>query len=164
MELSFVRRRLARFPSMLEAQLAAIPDAALDFAPADWTDIPSERLTIRQQVCHLRDIEAEGYGARFARTLSEQCPILPSIDTYQLATDRNYDLAPIGIAFSDFVAARQRNVALLSTLAPDDIARTADFEGYGRTTFLGLAHYLASHDSQHLAGVDWLLGKFVSAQ
>jgi hypothetical protein len=37
--------------------------------------------------------------------------------------------------------------------------RTAEFEGYGALTLRSLVHYLCSHDQQHLAGLQWLLGK-----
>jgi hypothetical protein len=37
--------------------------------------------------------------------------------------------------------------------------RTAVFEDYGPVTMRSLVHYLCSHDQQHLAGLQWLLGK-----
>jgi hypothetical protein len=48
---------------------------------------------------------------------------------------------------------------LLASLAPAQFDRTALFEGYGPVTLRGLVHYLCSHDQQHLAGLQWLLGK-----
>jgi hypothetical protein len=36
------------------------------------------------------------------------------------------------------------------------------FEGYGETTLRGLVHYLCSHDQQHLAGMQWLLGRIAA--
>jgi hypothetical protein len=164
METESVIERLERFPALLDAQLRAVPAAALDFAPADWAGVPSESLTIREQICHLRDIEAEGYWARFSRTLRETNPFLASIDTYALAASRDYHAARVDEALAAFRDARRQSVALLKAARTEDFARAADFEGYGRVTLLGLAHFLASHDSQHLAGVDWLLGKFASAK
>jgi hypothetical protein len=48
---------------------------------------------------------------------------------------------------------------MLEQLAPAQFERTAVFEGYGSVTLRGLVHYLCSHDQQHLAGLQWLLGK-----
>jgi hypothetical protein len=38
------------------------------------------------------------------------------------------------------------------------------FEGYGPVTLRALVHYLCSHDQQHLAGLQWLLGKIEAAR
>jgi len=43
-----------------------------------------------------------------------------------------------------------------------ELERRAVFEGYGWVTVRGLIHYLCSHDQQHLAGLQWLLGKMES--
>jgi transposase-like protein len=53
----------------------------------------------------------------------------------------------------------RRELALLTRLTPSQYQRPAVFEGYGPVTFGGLVHYLCSHDQQHLAGLQWLLGK-----
>jgi hypothetical protein len=43
-------------------------------------------------------------------------------------------------------------------------ARTAEFEGYGALSIRSLVHYLSSHDQQHLAGMQWPLGKIEAAR
>ncbi len=35
-------------------------------------------------------------------------------------------------------------------------------EGYRTLSLRGLLHYPSSHDQQHLAGLQWLLGKIAS--
>jgi hypothetical protein len=55
-------------------------------------------------------------------------------------------------------------VALLADLDAAQLARPATFEGYGATTLRGLVHYLCSHDQQHLAGMQWLLGRIASVE
>jgi hypothetical protein len=42
--------------------------------------------------------------------------------------------------------------------------RTAVFEGYGPLSLRSLVHYLCSHDQQHLAGLQWLLGKIEASR
>ena len=53
--------------------------------------------------------------------------------------------------------------ARVSRLTPEQLSRTGEFEGYGSLTVRGLVHYLCSHDQQHLAGMQWLLGKIDAA-
>lgn len=151
---------LSAFPVDFERRLELAPAEALDFVPRSWEGIPSEALTIRQQVCHLRDIESDGYLVRFRRLLAEDDPQLQSLDAYALVSERRYDETDLGEALGAFSAARTETVRFLEPLGGEEVLRSGRFEGYGRVTLAGLAHYLASHDQQHLAGVHWLLGQF----
>jgi len=155
---------LALFPLQLEAHYAAIPAEFKNWAPANWKGIPSEWFTPIEQICHLRDIEIEGYHVRFRRTLNESHPTLPSIDGETLAKDRVYANANAAEALASFREARAGTVDLISRLSAAQLARTAVFEGYGPLTLRSLAHYLCSHDQQHLAGLQWLLGKIEAAR
>ena len=62
---------LQTFPKQLAAHYAAIPAGYKHWAPPSWEGIPSERFTAIEQICHVRDIELDGYQVRFARTLNE---------------------------------------------------------------------------------------------
>ncbi|HLZ66882.1 MAG TPA: DinB family protein [Aliidongia sp.] len=155
-------RALQDFPATLRAFLADVPAAALDWQPASWVGVPSEALTVRQQVCHVRDIEIDGYLVRFDRLLNETAPVLPSIDTDGLVLSRRYDEADLATALHDFEDARRKTITLLAGLPPAALARAGTFEGYGPVTVQGLIHYLCSHDQQHLAGIQWLAGQYAS--
>ena len=155
---------LAAFPRLLEAHYADIPAALKNWAPPSWEGIPSERFTAIEQVCHVRDIEIEGYQVRFRRTLDELNPMLPGIDSESLAVSRAYASSAAASALADFAKARAATLALVSGLEARQLDRAAIFECYGRTSLRGLIHYLCSHDQQHLAGLQWLLGKMQAAQ
>jgi len=150
---------LKAFPAQLEAHYAAIPAAFKHWKPASWEGIPSEHLTAIEQVCHVRDVEIDGYQVRFQRTLKEENPFLPSLDTDALARDRAYFQQDAARVLAEFKNARARTLEMIAVLSPQHLARKAEFEGYGETTLKGLIHYLCSHDQQHLAGLQWLLGK-----
>ncbi|MGQ0711298.1 MAG: DinB family protein [Rhodoferax sp.] len=150
---------LRSFPGQLEAHYAAFAPEFRHWAPPSWEGIPSEALTAIEQVCHVRDIETDGYHVRLERTLTEPHPVLASIDTYALARQRAYGQSDAAAALAAFRAARMRTLALLEGLTPAQWARTAVFEGYGAVCVRSLAHYLCSHDQQHLAGLQWLLGQ-----
>jgi len=153
---------LALFPDQLDAFYAAIPARRTHWKPPSWDGIPSESLTAIEQICHVRDIEIDGYQVRIERTLAERNPELTSIDTYELAKSRDYAHQNPAEVFASFRRARRQTVERIAGLDAASLERRALFEGYGWVTVRGLVHYLCSHDQQHLAGLQWLLGKMES--
>jgi hypothetical protein len=150
---------LAAFPARLETTFAEFPAALLDWSPPSWDGVPSEAFTPIAQICHLRDIEVDGYRERFRRALGEDNPLLPTLDGFALARQRAYAEADPGVALAAFRAARADTVELLSALGEREFERPAIFEDYGALTVRSLVHLLCSHDQQHLAGLHWLLAR-----
>jgi hypothetical protein len=150
---------LATFPTLLGEHFALFPVHQRHWAPASWEGVPSESLTAIEQLCHVRDIEIDGYQRRIERTLSEENPFLEAIDTDALAKERRYSEADFNAVLASFKEARARTVALLGKVRPEQFDRRAEFEDYGPVTLRGLVHFLCSHDQQHVAGLQWLLGK-----
>ena len=155
---------LRTFPQQLEAHYAAFPAEFKNWAPPSWEGVPSEPLTAIEQICHVRDIEIDGYHVRFRRTLTESHPTLASIDTEALAKERAYGKSDATAAVAAFREARRKTVALIASLLPEQFDRTAEFVGYGPLSLRSLVHYLCSHDQQHLAGLQWLLGKLEASR
>ena len=154
---------MADFPRQLEQFYEAIPESHRNWTPPSWDGIPSETFSALGQVCHVRDIEIDGYHVRFQRTLLEANPVLASLDGYELEKERHYATAGAREALAVFGTARLKTMAMLSGVTPQQLDRTAEFEGYGALTLRSLVHYLCSHDQQHLAGLQWLLGKIDAA-
>ena len=150
---------LAAMPDRLEAAFRLVPEDRRAWTPASWEGIPGERLSPLGQVCHVRDIELEGYQVRFDRMLREDGPSLASLDSYELASRRNYDGADPEEALRAFRAARTTTLGMLEGVTAAQLDRRGTFAEYGPLTLQSLIHYLASHDHQHLACMDWLLGK-----
>ena len=155
---------LEAFPRELEKHYAAVPADFVHWAPASWEGVPSEPFTAIEQICHVRDIEIEGYQVRFRRTLEEPSPLLPSIDSETVAKQRDYGSADAAKVFAEFRAARAKTLAVIRRLTESELDRPAEFEGYGPVTMRGLIHFLCSHDQQHLAGLQWLSGKIDAAR
>ena len=155
-------KALAQFPQQLEGFYDAIPHEYKLWAPASWEGIPSEPFTALEQICHVRDIEIEGYQVRLRRALLEENPFLPSIDGLSLARERDYGATSASDALEALRQARARTVEMVSVLDAQELARPAVFQGYGPVTILGLVHYLCSHDQQHLSGLQWLLGRIAA--
>jgi hypothetical protein len=157
-------RALAGFPDALAAHYALIPPSHRDWRPPSWDGIPSEHLSPIEQLCHVRDIEIDGYQQRIRRTLAESNPRLESLDTDGLAQSRSYGAADEREVLASFRAARAQTLDLLSGVTAEQLRRPAFFEGYGAVTLKSLVHYLCSHDQQHLAGLQWLLGQIEAAE
>lgn len=155
---------LETFPQQLEAHYAAIPAEFKHWAPPSWDGVPSEPFTALEQICHVRDIEVEGYHLRFQRTLTEFNPTLASVDGEALAKARSYATADADAVFAAFREARAKTIALIADLSSEQFDRSAVFEGYGPLSLRSLVHYLCSHDQQHLAGLQWLLGKIEASR
>jgi len=153
---------LAAFPDQLAAHFAVVPAAFRRWNPPSWEGMPSEHFNAVEQLCHVRDIEVDGYHVRLRRTLDEDHPVLPSLDSEALAGARGYAAADPDAALGAFRRARAHTLSLLADLPAPQWRRTAVFEGYGPVTLQGLVHYLCSHDQQHLAGLQWLLGQIHS--
>jgi hypothetical protein len=155
---------MADFPRQLEQFYEAIPESHRNWRPASWEGIPSETFPALGQICHVRDIEVDGYHVRFQRTLLETNPVLESLDGYVLERERGYESADAREVFAAFRAARAKTLDILAGIPPDALERTAEFEGYGALTLRSLVHYLCSHDQQHLAGLQWLIGQIDAAR
>ena len=154
---------LEDMPRQVERALRLVPDDRLAWRPASWGGCPSETFSALEQVCHLRDIERDGYQVRIRRMLEEPDPSLDSLDSYQIARERRYESEDLGAALAAFREARAATVQQLRAVGDVELARTGEFAEYGRLTLRGLVHYLRSHDQQHLAGLQWLAGKSASA-
>ena len=123
---------LASFPDQLAAFYAEVPRGCETFVPASWEGVPSEALSPLAQLCHVRDIEIDGYHVRLQRTLDEERPLLASIDTDALAVERDYAHADAAQALAAFRLAREQTLALVRRIEPHQWERTAVFEGYAR--------------------------------
>ena len=104
-------RALADFPDQLEAHFAAFAPEFVHWAPPSWDGVPSEPLTALEQLCHVRDIEIDGYQLRIRRTLAESNPTLASIDTDALVRERAYARDEPARVLDAFRAARARTHA-----------------------------------------------------
>lgn len=153
---------LKSFPEQFEQFFLSIPKSHWGWAPGSWEGIPSESFTAIEQICHVRDIEIDGYHARFRRLLDETEPTLGAIDGYALVEERHYADADPNTVFNEIRAARRQTIRLVQGLTAEQLTRVGYFEGYGRLTVKGLVHYLCSHDQQHLSGLQWLLGQIES--
>src|SRR5690349_13745705 len=86
---------------------------------------PGETFSIREQACHLRDVEREGFLVRVRRILEEDVPELPGFDGAAVAAARDYNSQDARAAARDFAIARAEVVSIVSRATPAQLAREA---------------------------------------
>ncbi len=108
-----------------------------------------EEFSLAEHVCHLRDIEREGYLLRIRLIQTVDSPPLPDIDGTRLAIERDYNKEDIAEALSRFSAARNESTDLLRQTREDQWTRTGVLEGVGKITLLRLVEMMLEHDASH---------------
>jgi acetylornithine deacetylase/succinyl-diaminopimelate desuccinylase-like protein len=146
---------LAGFPKRVADLIDGVSDATMKAAPGEWS--------IVENVCHLRDIEAEGYAVRIEQLLREDDPLLRDLDGERLAIERRYLEQDPRDAVQAFADARARSVALLRGADDSAFAREGRFENVGRVTLAKLVSMMREHDAGHLRDIATLvaLDRFV---
>lgn len=117
---------------------------------ADTTRRPEEGgFSLVEQLCHLRDIETEGYVERIRRIVWEDMPELVDLDGTTMAEQRHYQLQDVDAAWRDWAAARRETVRLLREHLPAHAKRTGIYGGFGVVTLEMIANGIAGHDAGH---------------
>lgn len=109
--------------------------------------------SILENICHLRDIEAEGYAIRVARILNEEMPLLPDINGTKLAQERNYQADDLTEALVAFRQARNQSLNHLQNLTDELLVREGQLEDVGIINLADLILKMASHDQEHLSEI-----------
>ncbi|MDQ6653658.1 MAG: DinB family protein [Acidobacteriota bacterium] len=109
-----------------------------------------DQFSVLENICHLRDIEAEAYSIRINRILKESNPFLPDVDGKRLATERRYNSLDADVALHSFAASRTENLRKLEGLVAEQLERAGTLEGVGRLTLGRLAEMMREHDEGHI--------------
>ncbi len=142
-EVSALIQHLENTPAQVKSLVARLSHSQLVAKDTD-------EFSILESVCHLRDIEAEGYAVRIRRILNEDVPDLPDIDGSRLAVERQYFRQDLVQALDSFVAARVQNVQILSDASLKSMQRKGILEGVGQITLARLLEMMWEHDEGHL--------------
>jgi hypothetical protein len=142
--LGAARAELARTADVLAGLLAGLDAAAWRArpAPAEWAPV--------EIVCHLRDEEAEDFGARL-RVVVEGGDRFVPIEPEQWAIARRYldDDGPRALA--EFRAGRAASLDFLATVAPPRLIAAVTLGRAGSLSGLDLCAAWVAHDRLHLA-------------
>lgn len=111
-------------------------------APGEWSPV--------ETVCHLRDEEAEDFGARLRVVLEGGTRFTP-IDPEGWAVERRYRDQNPRAALAALGERRAGSLTFLATVEPDHLARAVDHPRLGRLSGLDLVAAWVTHDRLHLA-------------
>ena len=115
--------------------------------------------SVVENICHLRDIEVEGFSVRITRILSEDDPSLADIDGAKLAVDRNYNDQDLASALDTFTKTREDNMRVIRGLTIEEFARTAKFGSDTPITLERLLEMMREHDEVHMRELSELIAE-----
>ncbi|MDT4896080.1 MAG: hypothetical protein QOH25_1157 [Acidobacteriota bacterium] len=142
-EFQDVVRFLEETPESIRQLTIAFASQELRWKPA------LNEFSALEQVCHLRDLEREGYAARISKLLTENQPSLPDFDGGRVARERDYNTQDFESACQAFALARAENVRLIKSLLPEQLNRSGVLEGIGAITLEKLLLLMRGHDQSH---------------
>lgn len=136
---------LKSLPNELEDLLGALDEETLR-----WRPIPN-KWSIKEIMCHLRDMERLAYLGRYRRMIDEGNPDLPNIDQDRLARESDYINQDSKLALEEFKRLRSETVQTLSALPLDSWHRTGVHELDGSMTIEQLVtRQIRGNDQNHL--------------
>jgi len=137
------RQELARYPALLDALVAGL-------SPARWRARPApDEWSAVEIVCHLRDEEAEDFGARVRVVLAGEGRFA-AIDPKGWATARRYDAADPAEALAAFHRHRRESLAMLADATAERLAAAGESPSGLRLSGLDLLCAWVTHDGLHL--------------
>ena len=116
-----------------------------------------DEFSILENVCHLRDIEIEGYAVRISRILAEDEPVLADVDGTKLSIERDYNRQDLKHALVEFTSARNQNLAIVYEVPLGELERSGTMEGVGKITLERLLEMMLEHDQSHLEDIERIL-------
>jgi hypothetical protein len=120
-------------------------------SPAELrTNLSEDEFSVLENLCHVRDLELQGYTLRIRRLLGENNPALPDFDGARVAAEGNYHSQLPDLALKAFQSARMHNVRILRSLTRQQLEREGTLQGIGRITLRRLAVMMREHDEGHL--------------
>jgi hypothetical protein len=137
------RQELGRFPALLDGIVAGLSPTQWRArpAPGEWSPL--------EIVCHLRDEEAEDFGAR-VRVLLDGGTHFSPIDPEGWAQARRYQEADLVDALAAFRAHRAASLAVLTRARPDQLAAAGESPSGLRLSGLDVLAAWVAHDGLHL--------------
>ena len=124
--------------------------------PARITNAPAPgKWSARDIFCHLADCEIV-FAFRLRQALAEDHHVIQPFDQERWA--RTYGGADAEAALATFAANRSWNIALLKTLAPEQLARRLTHPERGEMSFEVVVETMGGHDLNHVKQLEAIAG------
>lgn len=136
---------LKSLPNELEDLLNGLDEDTLR-----WRLIPN-KWSIKEIMCHLRDMERLAYLERYKRILAEDNPFLPNIDQDRLAAECDYINQDAKAALAEFKSLRAETIQTLEGAPPEAWSRVGTHETDGPISIEQLVvRQIKGNDLNHL--------------
>ena len=136
---------LKSLPNELDDLLKDIDEETLR-----WRPIPN-KWSIKEIMCHLRDMELLAYLARYRKMLVEDNPNLPNVDQDKIAFESDYINQDASTALEEFKRLRQETIRTLEAAPVDAWLRAGTHETDGPLTVEKLVvRQIKGNDLNHL--------------
>ena len=115
-----------------------------------WRPIPN-KWSIKEIMCHLRDMERLAYLARYQKIVTEQNPYLENVDQNRLAHETDYINQDTKTALEEFKKLRAETVKTLEVVPVEDWSRSGVHQTDGPLTVEQLVNrQINGNDINHL--------------
>ncbi len=115
-----------------------------------WRPIP-DKWSIKEIMCHLRDMEREAYMARYRRMLAEDNPLLPNVDQNRVAYEGDYINQDAKAALAEFKQLRAETILTLEAAPAENWSRGGVHEIDGPLTIEQMVvRQIKGNDLNHL--------------
>jgi len=136
---------LKSLPNELDDLLSGLDEVTLR-----WRPIPN-KWSIKEIMCHLRDMERLAYLARYRKLLSEHNPLLPNVDQDRLAFENDYINQDAKAALDEFKWLRAETIQTLQSAPIESWDRSGVHESDGPMTVEQLVvRQIKGNDLNHL--------------
>ncbi|WP_068783342.1 YfiT family bacillithiol transferase [Paenibacillus phocaensis] len=142
---------IEKMPSLLRNSVDGLDDKQLD------TPYRQDGWTIRQIIHHIADNNMNAYF-RFKRTLTEECPVIPSYTQDKWAELEDYNL-PVEISLKLIESIYSRFLTLLRNLEPLDYKREMNSVAYGNMSLETAVQRYLWHDRHHISQIQSLISR-----
>ncbi len=150
---------VAQVVPRLNGNLAALLGIVRETPPHVWPMRPEEEEWSPIEVlCHLAESEADVQRSRLELIAREDDPFLSQPKEPPAPASRMCPEEAWMVALA-FAKERERTIAYLNTLTPEQWQRPARHYIFGPTTLLEMAHFTAQHDRMHLEQLCQTIGK-----
>lgn len=142
---------IEKIPSLLRNSVDGLDDKQLD------TPYRQDGWTIRQIIHHIADNNMNAYF-RFKRTLTEECPVIPSYTQDKWAELEDYNM-PVEISLKLIESIYSRFLTLLRNLEPLDYKREMNSVAYGIMSLETAVQRYLWHDRHHMSQIQSLISR-----
>jgi hypothetical protein len=122
----------------------------LDEDTLRWRPIPN-KWSIKEVMCHLRDMERLAYLERYRRILAEENPLLPNVDQDRIAIETDYINQDLKAALEEFKRLRGETIQTLEGAPTETWSRSGTHSTDGSLTVEQLVvRQIKGNDLNHL--------------